>query len=123
MWSKYDAHRIEERRRNESLSSKRHEHAMRRYEADLADQEQLGIERKERWELEKKEREIRLAHRSWRERIEIGAGLMWLAFTILLLFAGIRSEQFVLGGSGVVSLFSVSWMLRSSLGGRRESAA
>jgi len=123
MWSKYDVHRIEERRVNERLRSKRHEHDMRRYEADLANQEQLRMERKEQWELEKKEREIRLAHRSWRERIEIGAGLVWLAFTIVLLIAGVGSDQIALGGSGVISLFSGSWMLSGSLGRRRESTA
>lgn len=123
MWSRYDIQRMEERRRNDSLRSKRHEHAMRRREADLADQEQRRVEREERWKLEKMERETKLVYSSWRERIEIGTNLVGLVCAIVLLIAGIRSGQAVLGGSGAVGLFSVLWMLHNSLGRRRESTA
>lgn len=121
MWSRYDIQRMEERRRNDSLRSKRHEHAMRRYEAELADREQRRVEREERWKLEKMERETKLVYRSWRERIEIGTNLVGLAFAIVLLTGGIRSGQAVLGGSGAIGLFSVFWALHNSLGRRRES--
>lgn len=123
MWSKYDIQRMEERRRNDSLRSKRHEHAMRRYEAELADQEQRRVEREERWKLEKMERETKLVHSSWRERIEIGTNLVGLVCAIVLLIAGIRSGQAVLGGSGAIGLFSVLWMLHTSLGRRKQSTA
>jgi hypothetical protein len=130
MWLNRDFQRIEERRRNDNLRSKRHENAMRRYEADLADREQSRVERKERleldierWDLEKKEREARLAYLLWRERIEIGTNLACLILSIAVVIAGIHSGQVVLGGSGAVSLFWVRWMLHSSLSRRRESPA
>jgi hypothetical protein len=123
MWSRYDIQRMEERRRNDSLRSKKHEHTMRRYEAELADQEQRRVEREERWKLEKMERETKLVYSSWRERIEIGTNLVGLVCAIVLLIAGIRSGQAVLGGSGAVGLISVLWVLHNSLGRRRESAA
>jgi len=123
MWSRYDIQRVEERRRNDGLRSKKHEQAMRRYEAELADQEQRRVEREERLELEKIEREDKPVYRSWRERIEIGVNLVGLVCVIVLLIAGIRSGQTVLGGSGVIGLVSVLWMLHGSLGRRRESLA
>lgn len=121
MWSRYEIQRMEERRRNDSLRSKRYEHAVRRSEAELADQEQQRVEREERWRLEKIERETKLVYSSWRERIEIGTNLVGLVCVIVLLIVGIRSGQAVLGGSGAVGLFSVLWMLHSTLGRRRES--
>jgi hypothetical protein len=123
MWSRYEIQRMEERRRNDSLRSKRHEHAVRRYEAELADQEQRRVEREERWKLEKMERETKLTYSTWRERLEIGANLVGLACVIALLIAGIRSGQVVLGGSGAVGFLSVLWMLHNSFGRRRESTA
>jgi hypothetical protein len=124
MWSNYNVQQMEERRRNDSLRSERHEHAMRRREAELADREQLRVEREERWELEKREREAKLVYSSWRERTEIGTNLVCLVFAIVLLIAGIRSSQVVLGGSGAISLLvSVLWMLHGSLGRGRESTA
>lgn len=119
----YDIQRIEERRRNDSLRSKRHEHAVRRYEADLADQEQRRVEREERWKLEKMEREARLVHSSWMERIQIGTNLVGLACAIILLVAGIRSDQAILGGSGAAGITSALWLLHSFLGRKREPAA
>lgn len=123
MWSRYDIQRTEERRRSDSLRSKRHEHAVRRYEAELADQEQRRVEREERWKLEKMERGTKLVYSSWRERIEIGTNLVGLVCVIVLLIAGIRSGNAVLGGSGAAGLFSALWMLHNSLGRRRESTA
>jgi hypothetical protein len=121
MRSQYDFYRIKERRRNDNLRSKKHEHAMRRYEANLADQEQDRVERKERWALEKRERETRLLYSSRRELIEIGMSLVCLASAIVLLIDGIRTGQAItLGGSGAMSSFSVLWM-HLSLGRKREA--
>jgi hypothetical protein len=122
MWSRYEAQRMEERRRNDSLRSKRHEQEMRRYEAAIAVQEQDRREQQERWELEKREWEIKLVHSIWRERIEIAGFLICLVVATVLLISGIRGGDLSsLGGSGVFGAISFSWALRSEKG-RRISA-
>lgn len=122
MWSRYEAQRMEERRRNDSLRSKRHEQEMRRYEADLAVHEQDRREQKERWALEKREWEIKLAHSIWKERIEIAGSLVCLLLAIVLLISGIRGDDlFSLGGTGIIGAISFFWALRSEKG-RKTSA-
>jgi hypothetical protein len=113
---------MEERRRNDSLRSKRHEQNMRRYEADLAAHEQSRREQKERWELEMREWEIKLAHSVWRERIEIAGYLICLLSAIVLLISGIRGDDlFSLGGSGIVGVISFGWALRSGKVGKTSA--
>ena len=122
MRSRYEAQRMEERRRNDSLRSKRHEQEMRRYEAAIAVQEQDRREQQERWELEKREWEIKLVHSVWRERIEIAGSLICLLVAIVLLISGIRGDSLSsLGVSGVFGVISFSRTLRSEKG-RKTSA-
>lgn len=109
---------VRERTRATRLASKKHDRAVLRQEAEFADQ-RLAEER-ERWELEKKEREIRLVNSSLRERIEMGMSLAFFLCAVYLLIAGSRSGQLVLlGGSGATGLISVVWVLQV----RRESTA
>lgn len=122
MWSRYEVQRMEDRRRIDSLRSKRHEQEMRRYEGELAEREQVRLEQQERWELEKREWEIKLAHSIWRERMEIASFLICILVAIVLLISGIRGDDLSsLGGSGIFGVISFIWALRSDKG-RRTSA-
>lgn len=124
MWSRFDVQRMEERRRNDSLRSKRHEQEMRRYESELAVQEEDRRRKKERWELEKREWEIKLTHSVWKERLEIAGYLICLIFAVVLLISGIRDGDLSsLGGSGIIGFISLCWALRGGTGRKTSAGA
>jgi hypothetical protein len=95
-----------------------------RYEAEFADRDQRRAEREQRWELEKKEREAKLTHSLWWERVLMGMNVVLFFCAIGLLIVGAASgEFFALGGSGATGTAAVLGMLRLVLDKGSESGA
>ena len=94
-----------------------------RYEAEFADRDQRRGEREQRWELEKREREARLVHSLWWERLLMGVNLALLFCAIGLLILGATSgELYALGGSGATGAVAVLGILRLVVDRQSESA-
>jgi hypothetical protein len=95
-----------------------------RYEAEFADRDQRRAEREQRWELEKREREAKLTHSLWWERVLMGMNLVLFFCAIGLLILGAASGEFyAFGGSGATGTAAVLGMLRLVLDKESESAA
>lgn len=97
---------------------------LNRYEPEFADWDQRRTEREQRWDLEKREREAKLTHSLWWERLFMGMNLVLFFCAIgLLIFGATSGEFYAFGGSGATGAAAVLGMLRLVLGKESESAA